>query len=306
MFRRHAPRLSIVVVVHRMPEQAERTLRSLAPPYQRGVASGDYEVIVVENRSDRLLGAERVAGIAPNLRYLLREEPLRTPVNAIEAGVAEARAPHVAVMIDGARMLTPGVVGLALQALAMDPGAVVSVPGYHIGEQLQQVAVNSGYDEAAEAVLMQRIGWPQDGYRLFEIAVFSGSCRRGFFLPAHESNFIAISRAKWRAAGGMDRRYDDFGGGMANLDLYKRLLELPGTPLYLLFGEGSFHQFHGGVTTGTPRGEREEIMRRIRAQDAAIRGERTGPPAAQPILFGAAHPAVHRFLRQSLDSAGAP
>src|SRR5689334_5918442 len=53
-----APLLSLLVIVHRMPEQAGRTLRSLSPSYQRNAAASDYEVIVVENASDRLLGAE--------------------------------------------------------------------------------------------------------------------------------------------------------------------------------------------------------------------------------------------------------
>ncbi len=43
--------LSIVVVVHNMPEQASKTLHSLSSHYQRDVSEEEYEVIVVENRS---------------------------------------------------------------------------------------------------------------------------------------------------------------------------------------------------------------------------------------------------------------
>ena len=53
---RPGPRLSVVVIVHKMPGQAERTLASLGPAYQRGVDPADYEVIVVENQSDQPLG----------------------------------------------------------------------------------------------------------------------------------------------------------------------------------------------------------------------------------------------------------
>lgn len=298
---RPKPKLSIVVIVYKMPDQAEKTLLSLSPAYQQGVREQDYEVIVVENHSDRLLGAARACRHASNVRYYHRQESQRSPVNAINFGAAQARGRYVAIMIDGARMLTPGVVRLTLSAFQADPQAAVSAPGYHIGHKLQQVAVNEGYDEQAEAELLKSIAWPQDGYSLFDIAVLSGSCQGGFFQSNYESNFIAMSTKKWKALGGVDTRYNDFGGGNANLDLYKRLLESPGTAFYMLFGEGSFHQFHGGVTTGTRKAERDLIYKQLDDQDRALRGDNRAPPNVRPILFGTPHPSVYRFIRHSLD-----
>ncbi|UUY09345.1 glycosyltransferase [Pseudomonas sp. J452] len=305
LFRRKL-RLSIVLIVYKMPDQAEKTLLSLSPGYQRGVKSEDYEVIVVENHSDRLLGAERAMRHAPNVRYFHRQETQRTPVHAINFGAAQARGSHVVIMIDGARMVSPGVVRQALDVFRMVPNAAVSAPGYHIGHKLQQVAVNEGYNEEVEAGLLQGIQWPQDGYKLFDIAVLSGSCQGGFFQPNYESNFIGMSVKKWRALGGVNPRYDDFGGGNANLDLYKRLLESADTPYYLLYAEGSFHQFHGGVTTGTLKDERARIYKQLDDQDIAIRGANRKPPTVKPILFGSAHPSVYRFIRHSLDKVSPP
>lgn len=298
---RRKPRLSIVLIVYKMPDQAEKTLRSLSPEYQQGVSANDYEVIVVENHSEHLLGQQRACSHAGNVRYFHRQESMRSPVNAINFGAAQARGDHVAIMIDGARMLTPGVVRLALAAFRAEPEAAVSAPGYHIGHKLQQVAVNEGYDEAVEATMLQSISWPQDGYRLFDIAVLSGSCQGGFFQSNYESNFLAMPVTKWKALGGVDTRYNDFGGGNANLDLYKRLLEYPATPFYMLFGEGSFHQFHGGVTTGTRKAERDVIYKQLDDQDKALRGENRTPPNVRPILFGTPHPSSYRFIRHSLD-----
>ena len=198
---RPRPKLSIVVIVYKMPDQAEKTLLSLSPAYQQGVREKDYEVIVVENHSDRLLGAARACQHASNVRYYHRQESQRSPVNAINFGAAQARGRYVAIMIDGARMLTPGVVRLTLSAFQADPQAAVSAPGYHIGHKLQQVAVNEGYDEQAEAELLKSIAWPQDGYSLFDIAVLSGSCQGGFFQSNYESNFIAMPTKKWKALG---------------------------------------------------------------------------------------------------------
>ncbi|MBB1518694.1 glycosyltransferase [Aquipseudomonas guryensis] len=303
IFRR-IPRLSIVLIVYKMPDQADKTLYSLSPAYQQGVSEDDYEVIVVENHSDRLLGQERALRHASNVRYFHRQETLRSPVNAINFGAEQATGSHIAIMIDGARMVTPGVVRLALEAFRMAPHAAVSAPGYHIGHKLQQVAVNEGYDEKAEAKLLASIEWPKDGYRLYDIAVLSGSCQGGFFRSNYESNFICMSVRKWQALGGMDVRYNDFGGGNANLDLYKRLLEYPDTPFYLLFGEGSFHQFHGGVTTGTRKAERDVIYKALDDQDREIRGDDRSPPDVRPILLGSPHPSVYRFVRLSLEKVG--
>ncbi|MFG0382629.1 glycosyltransferase [Pseudomonas sp. zbq_18] len=304
-FFRRRPRLSVIVIVYKMPDQAEKTLYSLSPVYQQGVLEQDYEVIVVENHSDRLLGAERACRHARNVRYFQRRETQRTPVHAINFGASQARGQHLAIMIDGARMLTPGVVRLALDAFRIDSQAAVSAPGYHIGHKLQQVAVNEGYDEQAEAALLESIAWPSDGYRLFDISVLSGSCQGGFFQSNYESNFIAMSVKKWHALGGVDPRYNDFGGGNANLDLYKRLLEYPGTAFYMLFGEGSFHQFHGGVTTGTRKAERDIIYKQLDDQDRALRGDNRAPPNVRPVLFGTPHPSVYRFIRHSLDKVQA-
>jgi hypothetical protein len=303
---RKRPRLSMVLIVYKMADQAEKTLYSLSSRYQRDVCEDDYEVIVVENVSDWMLGEARATQYAGNVRYFSRQETARTPVHAVNFGAEQARAGHLTIMIDGARMVTPGLVRHTLDIFTMASHAMVTVPSYHLGAKLQQIAVNEGYTAETEAALLQGIGWPEDGYRLFEIAVFAGSYQKGVFASNAESNALSMSVAKWRRLGGMDVRYNAFGGGTANLDLYKRTLELPDTPFYVLFGEGSFHQHHGGSTTGVPKLERDATIARILAQDREIRGENRKPPSVQPILYGLVHPPAYRFIRQSLDAIGAP
>lgn len=295
----------MVVIIYRMADQAERTLRSLSARHQRGVEESEYEIIVVENDSPWVLGEERACATGGNVRYFYCHETQRSPVNAVNFGAAQARGSHVVIMIDGARLVTPGVVRLTIDAFRLAPQGAVCVPGYHLGEKLQQVAVNEGYDEKAEAELLERIAWPEDGYRLFDIAVFAASCQAGFFMPNHESNFLGVSIEKWKSVGGMDTRYNNLGGGMANIALYKSVLEMPDTPLYLLFGEGSFHQFHGGVSTNAPHHKRQKIMNRIRAQDKDLRADRTPPPVF-PILFGQLHANAYRFMRLSIDKVYKP
>lgn len=290
-------KLSIIVIVYKMPEQAKKTLYSLSTAYQRGVSASDYEVIVVENKSDQLLGEVGIADIPGDFRYFLRDEKLPTPVFAINFGAAQARGTHIAVIIDGARMCTPGVISYMLAASRLSPNAVTGVPGYHLGKELQQISIHKGYNEAAEAKLLEDIQWPADGYRLFEIACLSGSCSSGFFKPIGESNCFLVPRAIFEKLGGFDEGFTETGGGQVNLDFYKRAVELPETELIILIGEGSFHQIHGGVTTGNKTASREETMVAHFAQYSSLRGEAYSPPEKRAILLGAVPDSALKFIR---------
>lgn len=290
-------KISIVVIVYKMPEQARKTLYSLSTEYQQGVSADDYEVIVVENKSDQLLGEPAVRDIPGNFRYFLRDETQPTPVFAINFGAAQACGTHIAVIIDGARMCTPGVINYMLGAAKLSPSAVTAVPGYHLGHELQQVSILKGYNEAAEAELLASIQWPADGYRLFDIACLSGSCSSGFFKPIGESNCFVVPKAVFEQLGGFDENFTETGGGQVNLDFYKRAVELPETQLVILLGEGSFHQIHGGVTTGTKGSHREETMAAHFAQYGKLRGEAYRPPGKRAIYLGAIPDSALKYIR---------
>jgi len=296
-----APTLSIVVVVHRMRAQAMRTVQSFCAGYQQGVESHQYEIVVVENESDEMLAPLEVEAMAPNVRYHARAESEPTPVNAVNAGVAASRGELVAMVVDGARMASPGLVAHTLAASRLAKSVAVVVPGYHLGEQLQQWAAADGYDQQAEAELLTGISWPQDGYRLFDIAVLSGTSKGGFFRPFAESNFLCLPRQIWDELGGMDHRFRSVGGGFANLDLYRRVLDHEEIVPVMLAGEGTFHQFHGGVTTGgTVADQRNAIVEASRAEYAAIRGEPFGPPRKRFLYLGAIPPQALPFLLHSV------
>jgi hypothetical protein len=296
------PLLSIVVIVYDMPLQAENTLRSLTPGYQLGVAAPDYEVIVVENQSPRCLRPEFIASLPDNFSYYLRDETEPTPVHAINFAVRRSRGRNICIMIDGARLVTPGVIKHILLGHRLGERTVVTVPGYHIGFQLQQDAIDHGYDVEEDQQLIRSIDWPGDGYRLFEIACFSGSSAPGFFLPNSESNCISIPRAVWEGLGELDGRFNLRGGGLINLDLYKRACEYPGIRHVILPGEGTFHQFHGGVTTGgEAREARERFIEEIKAQYREIRGEEYHSPDTRAIYLGELPRQALKFVHFSAE-----
>lgn len=297
------PLLSLVVVVYDMPEQARRTLHSLSPAYQRGTRPDEYEIIVVENASDRILGADAVRAAAANARYFLREETSQSPAGAVNFGVSRARGDQIGILVDGARLVTPGITGLSLLAGRMSEHAVVSVPGYHLGLETQQEAVRSGYDEAAEARLLSDIDWPSDGYRLFDVACFSGSCAAGFLRPYSESNCVCLPRRMFELLGGFDPRFQSPGGGYVNLDFYARICESADAVLFVTPGEGTFHQFHRGVSTGGVSGDaREQLLERFAAEYREIRGKEYRLAEKETLILGPIPPPARRFVR--LSAAG--
>ncbi|MCB0916093.1 MAG: glycosyltransferase family 2 protein [Actinobacteria bacterium] len=280
-----APKLSIVVIVYKMSRQAENTLYSLSPAYQQGVSADDYEVIVVENSSADPLGAERALAMGPNFRYYARPNIGASPVPGIIFGVESTRAPILGLVIDGARMVTPRVVRYALDAFAITDHAMVNVPGYHLGTDEQHS--NPAHDEAAEQAMLDAVRWQEDGYRLFVISsYFRGRHQHGYLMPVMESNCLFCARADYESIGGADIRFDMPGGGMVNLDLYRQLAMLPHVELFALPGEGTFHQYHGGVTTTADEG-REDMLHAFREQYRELRGTNYRMVEREPRLLGA-------------------
>ena len=278
--------LSVVVIVYDMSAQARRTLYTLSTAYQRDVSVDDYEVIVVENASDDQLTRRQVERMGPNFRYLRRDEPGVSPAPAINAGLALARGEFIGLMIDGARMLTPGVIRNALDGFKVNPNAVVAAPGYHIGLTDQQHSSHSSWwSVRKERALMRTIPWRTDGYRLFDISVLSGANPFGYLHPLMESNCMFASRANFDAIGGADERFDLPGGGVLNLHMYRELLEPEHAQLILMPGEGSFHQFHGGVTTRRDS-ERADLMAQFNSQYQEIKGSGYFAPRREPFLIG--------------------
>ncbi|MCV6597014.1 MAG: glycosyltransferase [Mangrovicoccus sp.] len=253
------PKLSLVIVAYDMARELPRTLQSLAPAMQRGLAAEDYEIIVVDNASQSPADLSACAAIAPNTRFITVPERNVSPCHAGNIGLAVARADFVGLMIDGARMASPGLLSGALNAYAGNTAAVIGSHGFHLGQEVQSLAVTKGYDQAAEDALLDKAGWQEDGYRLFDISVFSKSSGKGWRVLPSESNALFLHRDRWRDLDGLDEDFRSPGGGLVNLDLWKRACEIPNAAVKMLLGEGTFHQIHGGVTTSSATSRRAEF-----------------------------------------------
>jgi len=278
--------LSVVVVFYNMRREAARTLHSLSRAYQEGLERTSYEVIAVENGSDpdQRLGRAFVEDFGPEFRYIdLGDEASPSPVGALNRGIAASRGRNVALMIDGAHVLTPGVLRFGLQGLATYAPAIVATQQWYVGPGQQGDAMGSGYDQSFEDRLFRRVQWPSNGYRLFEIGHFVGD--RDWLDGVWESNCMFASRAQLEQVGAFEERFTMPGGGYANLELYERLGSAPDITVCSILGEGSFHQVHGGTTTNQT--EAEERRARVHGYGehyAQLRG-RAFRGAGKPIHF---------------------
>jgi hypothetical protein len=299
-------RLSVLLIVHKMSRQAENTIFSLSTSFQWNAPEEDFEIVVVENGSSDTLGEERAlaaAHPARNVRYFLRDEPGVSPVPALNFAFEKSRGKTIGLIIDGARLVTPRVIEYALAASELWPHTLVAVPGYHLGPEEHHQNVDSGYDEAVEQQLLSEIDWRNNGYDLFRIACFSGANAKGFLSPMLESNCLFASREDFEAIGRADPRFDLPGGGSVNIHIYHALAGLPEARLVVLPGEGSFHQFHGGVTTAQVE-DREAMLETHRKNLREINGGKFEGKHREPLLLGAVAGQAQEFLKVSAARAG--
>lgn len=276
-----ATSLSVVVVTYDHERELPRTLRSLVAPYQRDLGPDDVEVIVVDN------GSRRAVTVAPSLPDSVRLQRIdaasTSPAQAANLGVGMARGDLVGLIVDGARMASPGLLRTALLAARLGPRSIVTAPAWHLGPSLQTEAPRTGYDQVAEDAMLADCAWEEDGYRLFSMSTPAASSGRGLFGPMGESSSLFLHREVWTELGGLDERFALPGGGLVNHDLYRRACGLSGAQLVVLLGEGTFHQIHGGAAT-SGRVTRD----RMRAEYEAIRGTPHRPPSNEPIFVGSA------------------
>jgi hypothetical protein len=273
--------LSVIVVAYDMDRELPRTLRSLAPTYQRGIDASDYEVVLIDNGSPRPLDEEMLAAFPGNLRSVRLDPAPPSPAHAVNVGLAMAKGLTTGVLIDGARMASPQLLSLALLAAQLTDRAVVATLAWHLGPVPHMQASEVAYDQEAEDRLLSEADWESDGYRLFTVSTLAGSSGRGWFGPLDESNALFMNESMWHDLGGLDESFSLPGGGALNHDLYRRASALDDARLIILLGEGTFHQIHGGsLTSGTyPR-------QRALDEYEVLRGEPLLTPSFDPLYVG--------------------
>lgn len=261
-----------------MTREAPRTLYTLSRAYQRDIADASYEVIAIDSASTQPLSPQLVRSFGDNFQYSYFETSSVSPVGAVNHGVRISSGELLMVMVDGAHMLSPGVIANSVRAARAFANPFISTPPVHLGPGRQDRTVQAGYNQQQEDQLLAGIDWKKDGYELFKIAGAPSDASLGWFGCQFESNCFCLRRSIWDHLGGFDGRFQLRAGGLVNLDFFRRAVESPELNYVLLLGEASFHQMHGWAPY--PLGE-------FHREYEAIRGRPYDRARRRPYYFGA-------------------
>lgn len=267
-------KLSVILIAYDMAREIPRTLQGLARTYQRCARDLEYEVLLVDNGSPVPLAEDSWAHVDVPVRLIRMQEISHSPAKAINVALGQASGEIVALMIDGAHLLTPGVFQMALASYAAFDNPVVATRYFWLGPEEQNESIARGYSKEVEDGLLQSINWPEDGYRLYEVGtpLRAGPENINWLNRMFESNCLFMARSLFEDIGGADERFNSPGGGLINSDIFKRAADMPGVMPVQLIGEGSFHQLHGGTTTNVSAAERNARVEQFRREYAEIRG----------------------------------
>lgn len=289
-------KLSIVVIFFNMRREARRTLYSLSPAYQQGVSEDDYEVIAIDNASSEPLDPDEVSRFGANFRYLFFETDSVSPVEAMNYGAAQARGKSLSIIVDGARMASPGLVRQSLAARQAVPGSFVCALSWHLGPDIQPKTTQDGYNQQVEDALLEEAKWRENGYRLFDISTIAPSSHCGVLggFP-NECSWFCIGRGVFHAIGGYSTAFTSPGGGFCNHEFRDRVLQTEGITPIVLLGEGVFHQVHGGTMTSAPLDNRPIVSFRKEYRQK-FGTEMRSLVCSDPLYFGSMPPQARRFL----------
>lgn len=245
------PIVTIIVIFYNNKREAKRTLFSLTSKYQK-INCNKYQVLAVDNNSTDPLNKEYVESFGPNFKYLYYKNDTPSPCKAINYSVSISKTPYVVICIDGARILSPGILKFMLDAKEIGINPFIYTLGMHIGNKIQNILVEEGYNQTTEDILFEKVDWMKNGYLLFNISSVALSSKNGFFSNISESNCFLIKKNDFIETGGYNEKFISKGGGLVNLDFFNTISKSNKFQSIMLLGEATFHQFHNGIATNTP------------------------------------------------------
>jgi len=263
---------SVIVNFYNMPREAARTLTSLTRGYQQGIGALKYEVLCIDNGSTPPLDRDWVEAFGPEFRLIHPSVRSASPCGAINEAARQAKGRYLAIMIDGAHILSPGVFREVWDAIDGAPGSVVGVRQWFVGGDQRWLSM-SGYTRTQEDMLFDKIAWPEDGYKLFRVSTPIWESPNHWLDGMIESNCLFVPRSIYEQIGGMDEAFSEPGAGYANLDLFRRAVDASPEPLIALLGEATFHQFHDGTTTNVSNLQKEQRVRSYETNYTRLRGK---------------------------------
>lgn len=299
-WKKHQYDLSVVVIFFNMRRESQRTLYSLSREYQKNMSNISYEVIAIDSGSTEPLDEKLVKSFGNNFRYVYFDTSVPSPCKALNYGAQVARGKWITVCVDGARILSPGILYYSTIASRIYNNPFIYTLSMHIGSKPQNYLAEENYSQQDEDILMNSVNWKQDGYSLFDISSVALSSGNGYFSKLNESNCITLPRSAYQQVGGFDERFKSAGGGLTNLDFFNRLNESNDMNPVMLLGEGTFHQFHGGTATNVPI--KDHPWKKMEEEYNLIAGKPYYPYHRKPVYFGDVHPKCYHLFGYSEKS----
>ncbi|NNE56513.1 MAG: glycosyltransferase [Hellea sp.] len=282
--------LTIIIAYYNIPKHIERTLQSCAPAYQNA-AKDKIEVIIADNGSTEPL-PDDLQQRFPFISKILRTEGKPSPVFALNAAIAHAKFSTIALIIDGAHILSPGVFKNTREVCQLYHRPVINVPQYYLGKVSQNLnPITDAWKR--ETWWLNRLEWPQKGYNLFKYALFPSENIQRVLHGAIETNCLITTKEVLEDCGAFDERFDEPGAGYANLEIFSRLTNHADNTYVILPGEGTFHQDHDGTTTRKSPEERDQLVEKFRQRYTEVTGLET--------LLNLKSPQVYGTLRKSCE-----
>ncbi|WP_267428736.1 glycosyltransferase family A protein [Methylobacterium sp. GC_Met_2] len=242
--------LSIVILCYNMQRELPKTLKSLSADMQANMDEIPYEVIIVDNGSTLPYELDPIPGPS-RVQFLKYDQPTPSPIPALNWAASKAQGDILCIFIDGARLASPGLLATAMSIMGINNRTVVGTYSFHLGAKPQNISIRKGYSKLQEDKLLESILWPTNGYELFNIASLDPSSGDGILSIPAETNALFLRRSLWQDLGGYNEKFSGPGGGLANHDIWNRICSDERNKVTLLLGEGTFHQYHGGVSTNS-------------------------------------------------------
>lgn len=288
-------KLSVIVIFFNNRREAPRTLHTLTRAYQEKIQSLDYEVLAIDSNSPEPLNEKTVTSFGAEFSYHFVKTLHPSPVEALRRGLELSKGEYIMVIIDGAHMLTPGILYKWQDATRSYPASMVYTQRYHLGKYLQND--NQDHNQNIEDALLNSIDWKNNGYELFRICHFTQS-GEWWFSKHMESNCFIIPRQKLIEHGSIYKDFFSVGGGFLNMEMFKKAAEDTELTTIVLMGESTFHQFHGGTTTNITREEIKQKLIGYRKEYFDLNQSHYGRPKRLDIhYFGNVDESVQELLK---------
>jgi hypothetical protein len=208
----HKVKVNVYVAGYNMESEISNTLITMLEPYQRS-SNLSWQITVIDNGS---YPAMKFRNIDSRVQVRYVEEATKSPLGAMNRVIAEGESKYICVVLDGARMWTPGVMLQFENSLNYNDTVPSTVTAYHLGPVHQSKSKQFGYDKAVEILMLERVNYKKDGYKLFGVSVLAGANPDGENGFMNESCCLFLKRSLWAKLGGFNEKFQSSGGGLVH------------------------------------------------------------------------------------------